>query len=108
MRVLMTGNSDIVIYNFRLELVERLISEGYEVYALCPYGERIKELEKLGAIHHNITMDRHGVNPISELGLISSYRKKILEINVNKSMQGTLKRLIRDAIHLENELYGSV
>ena len=33
-RVLLMGNSDIVIYNFRLELIERLLNEGHEVFTL--------------------------------------------------------------------------
>ena len=31
-KVLMLGNHEIVIYNFRKELIERMIQEGYEVY----------------------------------------------------------------------------
>ena len=39
---------------------------------------------------------------------IIEYLENLMNPRENKSMQGTLKRLIRDAIHLENELYGSV
>lgn len=35
-RVLLMGNSEIVIYNFRLELVKRLLQEGHEVIISCP------------------------------------------------------------------------
>ena len=35
-RVLLQGNSEIVIYNFRLELVERLLTDGFEVFISFP------------------------------------------------------------------------
>ena len=43
-KVLFLVNHDVVIYNFRLELVEKLIEENYEVYISSPYGERIDDL----------------------------------------------------------------
>lgn len=62
--VLFLVNHDVVIYNFRLELVERLLSDGYEVHISSPYGDRIDELVSLGAVFHEIKIDRHGKNPI--------------------------------------------
>jgi len=35
-KVLILVNHDVVIYNFRLELVERLLKEGYEVHISSP------------------------------------------------------------------------
>lgn len=63
-KVLFLVNHDVVIYNFRLELVERLLDDGYEVHISSPYGERIDELKELGAIFHEINMDRHGMNAV--------------------------------------------
>ena len=39
---------------------------------------------------------------------IIEYIEDLMNPHEHKSMQGTLKRLIRDAIQLEKELYGSV
>ena len=49
-RVLILVNHDVVIYNFRRELVDRLLDDGYEVYISSPYGERIDELIGMGCI----------------------------------------------------------
>ncbi|MCM1325842.1 MAG: glycosyltransferase [Bacteroidales bacterium] len=73
--VLILVNHDVVIYNFRLELVERLLAEGYEVHISSPYGERIDDLIKLGAIYHEIDIDRHGMNPLKEISLLWEYKK---------------------------------
>ena len=47
-KVLMLVNHDVVIYNFRLELVERLLNDGHEVVVSSPYGERIDRLVEIG------------------------------------------------------------
>lgn len=36
-KVLILVNHDVVIYNFRKELVERLLKDKYEVYISSPY-----------------------------------------------------------------------
>ena len=36
--VLILVNHEVVIYNFRLELVERLLKEGKEVHISTPHG----------------------------------------------------------------------
>lgn len=100
-KVLFLVNHDVVIYNFRLELVEKLIDDGYEVHISSPYGERIDELKKLGAIHHDIKMDRHGMNPISELKLLNVYKKLIGELRPDYVFGYTIKPNIYGAIAAE-------
>lgn len=73
-KVLFLVNHDIVIYNFRLELVERLLRDGYEVHISSPYGERIEKLKALGCFYHETCMERHGMDPIKELKLIRTYK----------------------------------
>ncbi len=76
-RVLILVNHDVVIYNFRLELVQRLITEGYEVHISTPIGEHTGELRSLGAHIHEISFDRHGTNLLEELKLLKYYKKLI-------------------------------
>ena len=97
-KVLFLVNHDVVIYNFRLELVERLINDGYEVHISSPYGERIDDLTALGAIFHDITMDRHGMNPISELKLLLSYRRLFKEVKPDMVLGYTIKPNIYGAM----------
>ena len=100
-KILFLVNHDVVIYNFRLELVEKLLSEGYEVHISSPYGERIDDLKELGAIHHDIKMDRHGMNPISELKLLEKYKKLIEELKPDYVFGYTIKPNIYGAIAAE-------
>lgn len=72
-KILMMGNSEIVIYNFRLELVERLLAEGHQVVISSPPGEKIDELVKMGCIHDPVDMDRRGTNPVADMKLLVHY-----------------------------------
>lgn len=66
-KILFIVNHDIVIYNFRKELVQELINNGHEVYIATPMGDRIPLLEKMGAHILKVDVDRHGKNPIKDL-----------------------------------------
>lgn len=91
MKVLFLVNHDVVIYNFRLELVERLIACGYEVHISSPYGEHTDDLVKLGAKFHEIQIDRHGMNPMSEIGLLHEYHKLVCTIRPMAVLTYTIK-----------------
>ena len=97
-RVLFLVNHDVVIYNFRLELVERLLNEGYEVHISSPYGERIDDLIKLGCKYHEIKIARHGMNPIKEIGLVATYLNLIKEVKPYIVFSYTIKPNIYGAI----------
>lgn len=97
-RILFLVNHDVVIYNFRLELVERFIEEGFEVHISSPYGERIDDLVKLGAIYHQIGLERHGMNPINEAKLLLTYRKLLIEVKPDIVLGYTIKPNIYGAM----------
>ena len=89
--VLFLVNHDVVIYNFRLELVERLIADGHEVHISSPYGERIDDLVKLGAKYHEIKIARHGTNPVTDGILIWNYIKLLKQVKPNIVFSYTIK-----------------
>lgn len=74
-KILFLVNHDVVIYNFRYELVEALRKEGHEVVISSPYGERIKDLQELGCKYVETKVSRHGTNPIKDFGLFLKYIK---------------------------------
>lgn len=90
-KVLILVNHDVVIYNFRKELIERLLSEGYKVVISSPYGERIDDLVALGCEYVQITMDRHGINPIKELKLLIFYKNLMKQVNPDIVLTYTIK-----------------
>lgn len=78
--ILILVNHEVVIYNFRLELVERLLKENYKVHISTPAGERVDKLKSMGAIIHDISFDRHGMNPIEEFRILTYYCKLMREV----------------------------
>lgn len=90
-KVLILVNHDITVYSFRLEIVQRLLKEGYEVHISSPFGEYIGELIKIGAKCHEITINRHGMNPFDEIKILSIYRKLIKEIKPAIILTYTIK-----------------
>lgn len=89
--VLFLVNHDVVIYNFRLELVERLIADGHEVHISSPYGERIDDLVKLGSKYHDIKIARHGMNPIADGMLLLKYIRLIKKVKPDIIFGYTIK-----------------
>lgn len=97
-KILFLVNHDVVIYNFRLEIVERFIADGHEVHISSPYGERIDDLVALGATHHEMQMDRHGMNPKEELRILHVYKKLMKEVKPDIVLGFTIKPNIYGAI----------
>lgn len=90
-KVLMLVNHDVVIYNFRKELVERLLEDGHEVIISSPYGERIDDLVQMGCKYIEATISRHGMNILEELKLLAYYRKIIKEVKPDVVLSYTIK-----------------
>lgn len=73
--ILILVNHEIVIYNFRKELIEALLKQDYNVVISCPYGKSIDKLTELGAVHIDAKIDRHGVNLLKDIKLLNYYIK---------------------------------
>lgn len=72
-KVLILVNNDIRLYRFRLEMIERLLSEGIKVYLSLPNGKRIANLESKGCCFLETLADRRGMNPIKDILLFFRY-----------------------------------
>lgn len=90
-KVLILVNHNVVIYNFRKELVERLVAEGYEVYLSCPQGNRIKELVSMGCNFIETNVERRSKNPLTDLGLLKHYKRIMKEIKPDIVLSYTIK-----------------
>lgn len=97
-KILILVNHEIVIYNFRKELVDELLNKGYKVYISCPYGKKIDYFIENGCIFKDINIDRHGINPIKDLIIINEYKRLIREIEPNFILTYTIKPNIYGSI----------
>lgn len=90
-KILMLGNSEIVIYNFRLELIQRLLDNGHEVIISSPPGEKILRLIEMGCRYEPVEIDRRGINPATDLKLIRSYHRLMKEVKPDMVFSYTAK-----------------
>ncbi len=90
-KVLIICNMDIVLYNFRKEIVHRLLKEGYEVYVTFPKGDWAEYFEKLGCKYIETTVDRRGMNPLKDFKLLKSYNRIMKEIKPDYVLTFTIK-----------------
>ncbi len=65
--VLILTDHHVDIYNWRRELIERLIGKGYRVILALPYGEKVDLLVQMGCEFHDVKINRRGKNPVQDL-----------------------------------------
>lgn len=90
-KILILVNHDVVIYNFRKELVWELLERGDEVYLSSPNGERISLLQKKGVKYIPITVDRHGTSVAGDMKLFYQYWALMRRIRPNMVLTYTIK-----------------
>lgn len=90
-KILILSNHHSYTYNFRKEIIKRLIDEGYEVHITLPYGEKVKLLEEMGCIYTESPLDRRGMNPSTDFKLIKSYYRLIRRIKPDVVLSYTIK-----------------
>lgn len=71
---LLTNNDDDV-YCFRKELIEGLISEGYDMLVSCPDGPKFELMKDIPFIYDYPEIDRRGTNPVADSKLMYHYWK---------------------------------
>jgi glycosyltransferase involved in cell wall biosynthesis len=98
MRIAIVLNTSWNIYNFRMNFIQSLLKEGYEVHTIAPEDSYTPRLREAGCIHHKVKMDSRGANPIKDSALIlelfSIYRHVkpdvILHYTIKPNVYGTI------------------
>lgn len=72
-KILILANNDVGLYNFRKELIEKLLEEGYEVVISLPYGDKVDKLIELGCKYIKTDISRRGTNPVTDFLLFVKY-----------------------------------
>ncbi len=98
MRVAIVLNTSWNIFNFRMNLIRSLQSEGHEIHTIAPNDDYTTRLIEAGCTHHALKMDSRGANPIKDLALIfelySIYKRVkpdvILHYTIKPNVYGAL------------------
>ena len=93
-RVLILGNSGLVVFGMRGELIQRLVQDGYDVVVSYPNGElgdgKIQSAE-YGCTYVETEIDRRGTNMFRDTALLISYIRLIRDIQPDVVLTYTVK-----------------
>ena len=89
-KILILANNAGGLYDFRNELLLRLLEE-YEVHVSLPDGGEVPKLEQEGCIIHDTPLDRRGINPLKDLKLLTAYLGLIRKVNPAAVLTYTIK-----------------
>lgn len=98
MRICFTVNAAWNMWNFRRQLVEAMLADEHEVHILAPRDESVGRLEAMGCRFTHLSMDRKGLNPFAEFGLLHRIGKHFRKIRPDIVFGFTIK----------NNLFGSL
>jgi glycosyltransferase involved in cell wall biosynthesis len=98
MKVAIVINTSWNVFNFRMNLIKSLEALGHEVHVVAPRDKFTHLLIQEGCIHHPVTMDSRGANPIRDFGLLVElffvYRRIkpdfLLHYTIKPNIYGTL------------------
>lgn len=79
-KVLIFANDNSTIYNFRRELLRRLVTEGYQVIVALPEHERNQAFRELGCEVVETQLSRFGTNPLQEIASLLSFIRIIRHV----------------------------
>lgn len=97
-RILILSNHFITLYNFRKELIKRLVEDGHEVFISMPKSKENTFFSDMGCKIIETVVDRRGINPIKDIGLIINYLKIMKKVKPDIIFSYTIKPNIYGSI----------
>ena len=97
-KILILSNHFITLYNFRKELIKKLNDDGHMVFISMPKSDNNKFFSDMGCKIIETPVDRRGINPIKDFGLIINYIKIMKEIKPDIIFSYTIKPNIYGSI----------
>ncbi|SQC08428.1 glycosytransferase [Clostridium perfringens] len=91
MKILVVANSSSGLFDFRGELLKKLVELDNEVYAVVPVNLKKSELQKIGINLIDLQIDRRGKNIFKEIKLLFEYYRNIKRLNPDITITYTIK-----------------
>lgn len=82
----------------RLPIALAAQKAGYDVHVASANGDAVREIRRLGLVHHSISIARSGQNPLSEIGSIASLYRLFREIEPDLVHLITIKPVLYGGI----------
>ncbi|MEA1916213.1 MAG: glycosyltransferase family 4 protein [Campylobacterota bacterium] len=91
MKIAFLSHLDLNLYLFRLPIMVELVKKGYEVYAICPRGDKFDEFKKHGVKALEYKIERQSLNPFKELKTIRNIYKVVKPLQLDILHNFTIK-----------------
>lgn len=90
-KIALISNRDNNFYNFRSELILKLVELGHDVTLVCPYGKKIDFFTERGCSFIEIDLDRRGKNAFKDAKLIANYYRLLKGVKPDVVLTYTTK-----------------
>lgn len=90
-KVLALANDNSTIYNFRRELLSRLVDEGFDVAVALPAHDRNRTFQEMGCTVVETRVSRFGTNPLTELATLIRFVQLIRQVRPDVILTYTAK-----------------
>lgn len=98
MKFILISPKNRTAYNFRGDLVKKIIASGYEVIITGPNRDNVDKVEALGARFVEIPMNKNTLNPLKDLKYMNALRKLFKEEKPDVILGYTSKPVIYGSI----------
>ena len=72
-KIAIISNTSWYLFNFRINLIKRLIKEGYQVIAIAPPDLYSSRLENIGCQYYPANIDSKSKNPLTDIGITLNF-----------------------------------
>jgi len=83
MKIAFLSHLDLNLYLFRLPIMQRLVEEGHEVYAVCPKSEKFDAFSQFGIKAIAYEIERSSLNPLKEIKAIYNIYRAIKPLKLD-------------------------
>ena len=90
-RILILTNHSFMLWQFRRELIAKLMEMGYAVTIGVPFGDHVEDFIAMGCRMIDTPLDRRSVNPIPDLKLYFQYRSILKELQPDMVITYSIK-----------------
>lgn len=90
MKILIMANFDVGLYQFRRELIAELL-KSHEILISLPDGDLVRPLEEMGCRFLSTPVDRRGIDPRKDLGLLLQYFRMLRQEKPDLVITYTIK-----------------
>ena len=110
--ILIVGSNDRSLYSNRGDLIKELVSNGHSVAAVIPDYDFLTEVDSLGIPVFTYSIQRTGVNPLSDLfairSLVSLFRQHRPQIVFNYGVKPVIYGAIAAKLARVPHIYGMI